>query len=190
MPATSEVQICSNALLLLGDETIASFDENTTRARLCSNLWDTVRDAVLRSHPWNCAMMRVVLAADATAPAFDWAYSFTLPADCLRVWTVGQDDSMPPEWEVENGKLLMDDAIGYVRYVHRLEDAARYDALLRLALTSGMAAALAYPITKSATQQEAMAKLHAMHMRSARTADGQEGTGEQGLDSPLIAVRG
>jgi hypothetical protein len=190
MAATSEVQICSNALLLLGDETIASFTENSARARLCSNLWDTVRDGVLRSHPWNCALARVTLAPDVTTPAFDWAYSFTLPSDCLRVWTVGQDDSMPPEWEVENGKLLMDDAVAYVRYIQRLEDAARYDSLLRLALTSGMAAALAYPITKSATQQEAMHKLHAMHMRSARTADGMEGTGERGLDSLLIAVRG
>lgn len=189
MAATSPVQICSNALLMLGDSTIASLEENSARATLCANLWDTVRDAVLRSHPWNCAMKRVALAPDAVAPAFDWAYSFTLPADVLRVWTVGQDDETPPDWHIENGKLMLDDAIAYVRYIQQLTDASRYDSMLRRALTSGMAAALAYPVTKSQSQQEAMVKLHEMHLRQARTVDGQEGTGERTLDSPLIAVR-
>ena len=190
MAATSDVQICSNALLLLGDETIASFDEGTTRATLCSNLWPTVRDAVLRSHPWNCAMVRVALAADTTTPAFDWSYQFSLPGDFLRVWTVGKDDQALVDWAVEGFKLLCDEAIAYFRYIKRLENAAAYDALLTRAMTTGMAKALAYPITKSMTTVEAMAKLHEMDLREARTVDGMEGTGEISTDSALLRVRG
>jgi hypothetical protein len=189
MSATSEVQICSNALLLLGQNPISSFDDEGDSALLASNLWPTVRDAVLRSHPWNCAMKRVVLSPDLTPPAFDWSYAFTLPGDYLRVWSIGRDFDNP-KFFVENGKILIDDAICNLRYIFQQIDITKYDSLLILAMTSGMAAVLAYPITKSQTEQDAMMKLHQFHLKQARTADGQEGTGEESTDSPLIQVRG
>ena len=189
MSASSEVNICSNALLLIGSRPIASFSDDGDPALLCSNLWTSVRDAVLRSHPWNCAMKRLSLSPDVTAPAFDWSYRFQLPGDCLRVWTIGRDTDNP-NWEVENGFILMDDALCYIRYVQQLSDVTKYDSMLTLAMISGMAAALAYPITKSQTQQKAMIELHDFHLKHARTADGQEGTGEITVDSPLTLVRG
>lgn len=189
MAASSEVNICSNALLLVGARPIASFTDDGDPALLCSNLWPTVRDAVLRSHPWNCAMKRVALAPDATAPDFDWSYRFALPGDFLRAWTVGRDGESP-DWQIESGYIVMDDAICYLRYIQQLTDVTRYDSMLTQALTSGMAASLAYPITKSQTQQKAMIDLHAFHLKMARTVDGQEGTGEDGQTPELIRARG
>ena len=57
------VSICSNALLMLGDNPINSFDESATpggldRARIADNLWPSTRNSILRSHPWNCAIKR------------------------------------------------------------------------------------------------------------------------------------
>ncbi|MEK9796979.1 MAG: hypothetical protein VW713_09580, partial [Alphaproteobacteria bacterium] len=89
MPAISAVSICSNALLLLGDAPISSFDEDNDRTRLVANLYSAKRDRVLRAHPWNCATKREVLSPDATAPAFDWANRFLLPGDWLRTLSVG-----------------------------------------------------------------------------------------------------
>lgn len=189
MSATSEIQICSNALLLIGSRTISSFADEGDPTTICSNLWPTVRDAVLRSHPWNSAMKRVALAPDATAPAFDWAYRFQLPGDYLRAWTVGSDGESP-DWNIEDGYILMDDAICYLRYIRQLIDVTKYDSMLTLAMTSGMAAVLAYPLTKSQSNQEAMVKLHQFHLKQARTVDGMEGTGEEGQVSELIRVRG
>src|SRR5690348_6919352 len=88
----TDVSICSNALLMLGDSSIADFNEDNDRARLASNLFPQVRDAVLRLHPWNCAVKRTVLAPDATTPpevAIDWTYQFTLPDDWVRTLQVG-----------------------------------------------------------------------------------------------------
>lgn len=190
MPASSEVQICSNALLLLGGRPISSFNDDGDPATLCANLWPTVRDAVLRSHPWNCAMKRAALAPDVTPPGFDWSYRFQLPGDCLRAWTVGRDDDSSAEWMIENGFILMDEAICYFRYIQLLTDVTKYDAMLTLAMTSGMKAVLAYPITKSATEQDAALKLHQFHLKMARTVDGMEGTGEASQVAELIQARG
>ena len=189
MAVSSEVAICSNGLLLIGARPISSFTDDGDPALLCSNLWSTVRDAVLRSHPWNCAMKRKALAADAVAPDYDWAYRFQLPGDFLRAWVVGKDDSSPA-WQIEDGYIVMDEPICYLRYIQQLADVTKYDSLLTLAMTSGMAAVLAYPITKSQSQQDAMVKLHQFHLKQARTIDGMEGTGEDGEVSVLISARG
>lgn len=188
--ATSDVQICSNALLLLGAEPISSFTEESenTGALLCANLWDTVRQSVLRSHPWNCATKRVVLAPETTAPAYDWGYSFLLPGDWLRTLSVGQiGESI--EYQTEDNRILMDDAVCYLRYVFDQEDVPKYDSMLALAMTSAMAATLAYPITKSASQQEAMVKLHEFHLKRARAVNGQEDTPEEFGDFPVLSAR-
>ncbi len=83
----SVVDICNEAMDLLGAATITALTENSKEARLCNRRFSTVRDATLRSHSWNCAIARADLAADSTAPSFGFANQFPLPTDpfCLRV---------------------------------------------------------------------------------------------------------
>lgn len=127
--ATSEVQICSNALLLLGAQPINSFDEDSDRALLVSNLWPNALDAILRSHPWNCAIAREQLAPEATTPAFDYAYRFTLPGECLRVLSIGEKGENP-QFEIEGRRVLYDEALLNLRYIYRNEDIPSWDSLL------------------------------------------------------------
>jgi hypothetical protein len=60
----STVDICNGALNQLGATTILSLTEDSKNARLCNSRFTQVRDAVFRSHPWNCLQKRVELAAD------------------------------------------------------------------------------------------------------------------------------
>jgi hypothetical protein len=186
--ASSEVQICSNALLMLGSQTINSFDDESDRATLVSNLWPNARDAVLRAHPWNCAVKRVVLSPDVAAPAFDYGSAFTLPGDWLRVLSVGEEGEQIP-YLLEARKILMDETICQLRYLFRNEDIPSWDALLVEAMEAYMAMTCAYPITKSAAQQEAMAALWKLKLQQARTVDGQENPPETVGDFPLLNVR-
>lgn len=190
--ATSEVEICRNALLLLGDSEISSFDDEGDRVTLIANLWPNAREAVLRAHPWNCAVKRVALAAEATAPDFDYAYSFLLPGDWLRTLSVGQKGDAPAyEQETRDGNrvILMDDSVCYLRYIFKNENVATYDSMLVAAMESYMAMLAAYPITKSAAVQERMASLYEGQLKRARSIDGQEQPPEDFGDFPLLAVR-
>ena len=189
MSLSSETAICSNALLLLGADPITSFTDGTKGALLSSAFWPQVRDKVLRSHPWNVATTRVQLAPESTAPAFDYAYSFLLPSDCLRIIAVGTtDDNI--FFKAENGRILMDEAVCDLVYVTRLEDVTKYDALLTDAMVASMAAVLAYPITKSQENQQAMQQAAEWTLKHARAVNGQEDTGDDFTDFPLISVRG
>jgi|SRR5919108_1272670 hypothetical protein len=186
--ATSEVQICSNALLLLGAQTINSFDDDLDRALLVANLWPNALEAILRSHPWNCAIKRKALAPDATAPDFEWAYQYTLPGDCLRVLSVGEEGENP-EYRIEGRKILFDEAELKLRYIYKNSDVATWDALLVQAAEAYMAMTCAYPITKSASMYEAMVKLWGLKLTQARSIDGQENPPEEVGDFPLLRAR-
>ncbi len=187
MSATA-VSICSNALLMLGDNPIADFAENTDRARLASNLWPTVRDFVLRSHPWNCAIKRVSLSPDVAAPAFDWAYQYTLPADYLKALSIGES-GIEGEYRIEDRKILCDDNPCLLRYVYRNENVGSYDSMLVWALTSCMRAVFAYPITQSGSMEELLTSTLRGVLRQAKAVDGQEDTPEQLGDNPIVAAR-
>lgn len=187
--STTPVSICSNALLMLGDAPISSFTEDTDRARLASNLWDTLRDAVLRRHPWNCAIKRVVLAPDVTAPAFDYSTQFTLPSDCLRVLSVGQEGERP-QYKLEGRKILMTGATACnLRYVFRNDNPATWDAMLIEAMTMVMRAVFSYPITQSGSMEQLVENTLREYLRQARTVDGQEDEPEAFDESPLLAAR-
>lgn len=185
---TTPVAICSNALLMLGDNPIADFEEDSDAARLASNLWPTARDYVLRRHPWNCATKRVALSPDTTAPAFDFNYQFTLPGDFLRVLSIGQEGERP-RYKVEGRKILMDENACLLRYIWRNENPASWDAMLIMGMTMVMRGLFAYPVTQSGTLEQVIEQELKDILRQARAVDGQEDDPEAMDDSPLYAAR-
>lgn len=186
--SATEVSICSNALLMLGAQPINDLTDDNDRARIASNLFESQRDAVLRAHPWNCAVKRVALAPDAVAPAFDWDYAFTLPSDFMRALSVGQDGAQD-EFTIESGKLLCNVNPAYLRYVWRNENPATWDGLLVQAMELQMAAAMAYGITQSASLRDSLRQEVALFMKRARAVDGQDGSPEMLGNERWLAAR-
>ncbi|VEI61594.1 hypothetical protein [Serratia rubidaea] len=184
----SSVSICSNALLLLGDGPINSFDEGTDHARLCANLYPSVRDDLLRKHPWNCAVKRVVLSPSAIVPVFGFRFQFPLPGDMVRILSIGA----PWEYEayrVEGNKILANMQSLHLRYVFRNENEATWDpALVQLAEVT-MAAKLAYAVTGSASLRDALTQEAAFLLRQAKAIDGQEEPPEELGGYPTLESR-
>lgn len=187
MSATA-VSICSNALLRLGAQTIASLEESNDRARIAANLYESVRDSTLRSHPWNCAVKRVVLAPDTVAPAFDFTAAFTLPGDWLKTLQVGLD-GYEVDYKTESGKIMASGTSLPLRYIWRNTVPSTWDAMLIEAMQLAMAAAMAYGITKSASMVEVHEKKLAQHMKHCRATDGQDDPPETLGDFPLLQAR-
>lgn len=181
----SEITICSNALLQLGSQPIAAFDEGTDNSLLCANLWEQTRDGVLRAHPWNCATKRLSLAPSATAPIYGFNFAFDVPGDFLRL----MEADTGYNYKVEGRQILADENPLLIKYIWRNEAVPSYDTLLIEALTAAMKAALAYPITKSTTKESETLALYLERLRLARAIDGQEGTPDAIGDSQTINAR-
>lgn len=188
MSSATAVSICSNALLLLGDKPIDSFAVNNDRTRLVANLYPQKRDRVLRAHPWNCAVKRVILSPDTAQPAYGWKYQFQLPGDWLRTLNIGAED-LPDDFTTEGRMILSNTSECKLRYIFRNDIESTWDALLIDAMTQVMVAALTYPITKSTTKQATEEEIVRRVLKEARAIDGQEGTPESLGDFPLLANR-
>ena len=124
----SVIQICNSALNQLGASSITALTENSKNARLCNERYETVRDAVFRSHPWNCLIKRVQLAQDTATPAWGFSYQYTLPSDCLRVLQIKDYDA---DYKIEGRKLLINEADVYLIYLAQITDVNELDVLLR-----------------------------------------------------------
>lgn len=184
----TQVSICSNALLLLGAKTINAIDEDSDRASLAANLYDSIRDDLLRSHPWNCAVKRVVLAADTEAPAFDYTAQFTLPRDWLKTLSVGEE-GYEADYKHEAGKILCGGTSLALRYIFRNDNPSTWDAMLVRAMELKLAAEMAYPVTGSASMADMMHNKLQQHMKQARAVDGQDDPPQTLGDFPLLASR-
>ncbi|WP_338576302.1 hypothetical protein V6L78_13160 [Pseudomonas canadensis] len=190
MTMATGVSICSNALLMLGSQTINDFEDqqNLDRAKLCANLYPTVRDDLLRSHPWNCCIKRAVLAPDAVAPLFGYDHSFELPADFSRVLEVGSSGQQI-DYLVEGRSIQANTTVLELRYVFRNEVENTWDAHLVALATQAMCAALAYPVTQSTAKQAGEEQKLELMLRRARAVDGQEDPPQTLGDERLYAAR-
>lgn len=184
----SAVSICSNALVMLGAQSISSLSESVDRARICNAVYKTVRDDVLRSHFWNCAIKRVSLSPDVTTPAFDYSYQYTLPSDWIRTCSIGEYGE-EVDFKPEGRKILCDESSLKLVYVYRNEDVTTWDASLVNAMTYAIKAAIAYPITQSASMLQVAQQELSMYMKRARAVDGQDAPPETMGDFPLLAAR-
>ena len=168
----SVVDICNGALNQLGASTILTLTEDSKNARLCNARFTQVRDAVFRSHPWNCLQKRVQLAADSDAPAWGFTKQYTLPADCLRVLTILDYDA---DYKIEGRKILTDNSTMKILYISRIEDPNEYDELLRETLSAALAADIAYAVTSSNPTASNMYNLFQDKLKDARFVDSTEG---------------
>lgn len=185
----SAITICSNALLQLGDEPIASFSEDSKRARLCSNLWPQVRDQFMRKHVWTCLRTRIILSPESEEPPFDWGYSFLLPADCMRVMQVGFRGEMLGH-EQAGRRIYADRNTLQLVYIKRIDDPTQWDACMADAAGAEMVARLAYPVTQSASLAQLKRDEADKALRFAKSVASQDNPPEEWGDSPFIAVRG
>ena len=81
---TSEVAICNAALAKVSNNRIASLSEGSTAGDLCNEMYERIRDRLLRRHIWNFNKKRVKLGQLAQAPVFGWTYAYRLPSDWVR----------------------------------------------------------------------------------------------------------
>jgi len=188
----SKVDLANEALLLLGANTITSFSDNDPNAVLVNRFYEGEKDALLRSHRWNCAVTTANLASLVDTPIIDWEFKFNLPTDpyCLRVLdvrTVTGDIKL--DFEIQGRELLTEESTVDITYIKRISDASQFDSLLYQALVFRMAWKLSFPITRSSGVMQQMAQLYDAVVRDARTIDSQEGTPEIIETDTLTDVR-
>jgi hypothetical protein len=186
----SETNLLNDALSQIGATVITAIDDGSINANHCLRLYPTRRRALLRLHHWNFAEARVELTQDATPPAFEFAFSYQLPADLVKMKEYNGDNpntsAISSEWppstfisryKVEGRKLLTNDGSVKIVYVRDVQNPVDMDPLFYMVLTKWLASDLAMAIIKSENKAQALMKeALAILLPLAAAVDGQEGT--------------
>ena len=77
---TTDVDICSRALVLLGNKPVDDLDGTDDKTVACKNVYALVRDTVLTHHPWRFTIAKFQLAKLTAAPINEYQFGWQLPA--------------------------------------------------------------------------------------------------------------
>lgn len=172
----SWTQIANKSLRRLGSDRIADIADATESARAIADVYEQARDDVLAEHPWKCARFRTSLAADATAPAWGYAYAYTMPADpfCLRPWSL---EELRIVHQVEGRKILTDEPAPLkLIFIGRVTDPELFSPWVANTIAARIAWDVAYRLTQSSKREDTMAAAYAAALATARSIDSQQGT--------------
>ncbi|MDB6078125.1 MAG: uncharacterized protein JWO82_1872 [Akkermansiaceae bacterium] len=177
--ATSFTDIANLALSEIGAKLIASLEtESSEEARVCRLRFPQARDALLRQHGWNFAVVRADLSKVAEAPVSDWDAAWQMPGDCVRVLRVaaGDPDVRGGDFSIEGRRLLTRgaDAVSLV-YVSNAVAVGLWDALFVEALSYLLASKVAGPLTQSPSlATDMLNKYKQLALPEAKTVDARE----------------
>lgn len=74
----TKIDLCSMALLKMGEAPIQSLTDDSASAKLARTLFDPVMDSVISAHPWRFATQKLELVRNADG-------DFLIPTNVLRV---------------------------------------------------------------------------------------------------------
>jgi hypothetical protein len=189
----SEVSICNQALMWLGQDAITSLQDNAKTAEWMRNNYPFIRDAVLESRMWTFATARYVSTTADMTEWGDW-YVHGIPPDWLSVFRCYRQgsiyDPIPIEYRVEGGKVIVPYDTVWMWGVQGVTDTGKFTPLFVQALAARIAADAAAVFTENRQLASDMWTLSEVKLRDAAARDGQQGTSDRMRSATLVNARG
>lgn len=189
--ASSVVDIWNRALTKIGAARVNSLTDQSVNARACQSCYYALRDRLYRDHPWNFAIQRFQLAANATAPAFGPTNAFPLPSGWAKLLPPDVFQNMNDrDWIIEGGQVITNDAAPLnVRLVMKIEDPNLMDVSFREALAALMSMELCEILTQSNTKKQAASADYKMSIDQAKKNNAIEKVPQVAAEDKYITCR-
>lgn len=151
----TKIDLCSMALLKLGEKPIQSLTDDSAAAQLARTLFDPITDTLIASHPWHFATRTYEL----TRTNDD---DFVIPADVLRV--------LKCPGSIQNGKIVApQETIQIVALVRVAPES--YPSYFVSLVTTKLAMDFCVPMTGDNTVFRMLAALYETEYGSAKFID-------------------
>jgi hypothetical protein len=112
----TDIDIASQALLLLRANTISSFSDDSNEAEIVNTMYEDFVQQILTLHPWTFATKKRLLNQDSTDPVNEYTYSHVIPGEALLLWAVFDSDEVGAKpvrdydiYGVEGGRRIFSD---------------------------------------------------------------------------------
>lgn len=150
--ATSDIDICSQALDLIGITPISAFDTEGNKGRVCGNLYPGVRGKLLGEYPWRFLFQKKQLGQVTPTPTNEWSYAYQLPSDIegapIAVFNSSAVDApRVKDWQVYGRKIFTNYTTLYIDYRVRTSE-PNWPSYFTQLMVYEMAWHLALPLTR------------------------------------------
>jgi len=177
----------SNALLLIGDNPISSFDDPGAGAQAAANLYPQIKQRFLSYTPWSFALkqQRLNLLSEKPDSLTNWDSIYQLPTDLIRLWAIAPC----ADYSIIGDKLYTNSNTAILAtYIYDVDDTA-----LPVHAVKALEYMLASEFAISVTEDENKAQLYEQKgrdmMAQASTIDSQGRPQQAIIDSPFIDAR-
>ena len=173
--ALTKFDICSQALIKCGADTITSFSDGTHESNVCSVMYDTVKKALLYYTFWNFGIKKVQLNRLSETPADKkFLYVHSLPADVVRIRSVFDENGQANyTYKKEGQKIYSNNKTAFLEYVQNMDETFMPSFFVETLVTK-VASEINESITSSSSLTRNLQDEFQQKLRAARIADGQE----------------
>lgn len=182
--ATSKVSICSNALILLGDAPISSFEDPGAGATTASNLYESSYHNILSMHRWRFASKKSPLSRFSDAPLNQYQYQYQIPTDCIAIITVYPVG----DYEIYDDRIYSNSSSIDLDYVYRIDE-SKLPLWFAKTMEFYLAMQFAIPVTGNSSRLGEMQQLFTQQLRSAKNIDSTIRPNAGVFDSPFTSIR-
>lgn len=174
MATISNITIINDAFTMLSVDRIQALNDTSEQARKANAIFDNERDSMLEEHNWNFARKERLLSLLSDAPLLDgYSFAYQIPSDCIRVLRMNADY----QYAIYGNKLYTNSTDPRIEYISRETDPTKFSPGFRKALSSRVAAKLAFGFTQNATLAANMDAIAQRDMKEAKWSDSQSGQG-------------
>jgi len=178
--ATTKIDLCARALIMIGAQPISSFSDGSTEALVASNIYDDVVEASLTRHRWRFATTQQQLSLLTNTPTgrYDYAYQMPTSPAVLQIITLTVNDYVIPYSRYQNyiylngygsnNEVIMD-------YIYKVDE-AYFPAHFKLALEYELASIFAGSVARDSSMIEQFKTLSERQFLVAKNIDSAETT--------------
>ena len=188
--ADTPLDICSRALILIGAEPISSFDDGTTEALVCVNLYEDVAQSALCNTRWRFSTNQATLNQLTDAPTGRYDLAYQLPSNLLMLHAITVNDNLV-DYQVYGDKVYADTSTTDTvisDYTFRADE-QNWPSYFTLAVEFSLSVILATSLARDASLASLMTQRSDAAMAKARSLDSQQQTTRKLETSRFITSR-
>lgn len=169
----SKIDLCSMALLKIGEKPIQSLREDSASAQLARNLFDATTDTLLTAFPWRFATERITLNKNTDG-------EFVIPGNVLRI--------IKCDGKIAGNKIIYPSETTDILAVVKTEPEKFPDYFASL-LTTKLAIEFSIPLVGDMNIFNMMSALYERDFQTAKFIDSSMSVQSDGPDFSLINTR-
>lgn len=188
--ASSPIDVCSRALILIGADPITSFDDNNNESLIAVNMYEDIARSALVNSRWRFSTNQVVLNRLSEAPTGRYDAAYQLPSGWLMTHAVTVNDNII-EYQTYGSKLFCNESSSsslILDYTYRADE-QDWPSYFTIALQYELAAVFAVGLARDQGLAQLMNNQAQIAMIRARSLDSQQQTSRKLNTSRFISNR-